>query len=338
MTVDRSNRQARVWRGLAGAVVAALLAGLLAGCDSSDSDGFPGIGGTASSAPGTGGTAPTGPSSSPSTPPKLTAALARWAKFPATAMPRPIVVRDEFPVPAAGFATDAAKQAFACRKIDVAIRRYPDTPRGAKVSWSGGTTTTHAALPAQDAVTLMSGSGPPKGMDCSDVDPVRLTGVHLGTTEFGTDRGQVSATAWIFTGPEVSGASLGYPAVAPTEFYRPPRRLSDGQLAATEIAAGGRSLTAYFLGTPSDAGACTLEYEAVVAESETAVAITIRPLPAATPSPTDMKCAAIAELRAVTVPLAGVLGGRVVVDEKGALAPVCPAGKVRTDGTGERLC
>lgn len=75
----------------------------------------------------------------------------------------------------------------------------------------------------------------------------------------------------------------------------------------------------------------------VVAESESAVAIMIRPLPAATPSPTDMKCADIAEIRAVAVPLAGVLGGRVVVDEAGALARVCPAGKVRMDGD-EPLC
>ncbi|HEX2498931.1 MAG TPA: hypothetical protein VHO00_09015 [Actinomycetes bacterium] len=329
MTVDRSSPLGRVWPALATAFVAALLAGLLAGCDSSSRSG---TGDTGSAAPGTGGTTPTGPSGGPSAPAELNAALARWEEFPATAVPRPVVVLEEFPVPADGFATNAAKRAFACRQIDVSIRRYPHTPRKATISWPGGTTTAHAVLPAEDAITMISGTGPPNGMDCSDVEPVRLTGVHLGTTEFGTDRGQVSTTAWIFTGPEVPGDGLSYPAVAPTEFFRPPPTLSDSELAATEIAAGGRSLTAYFYGTPTNAGACTLEYEAVVAESATAVAITIRPLPAATPSPTDMKCTDIAEVRAVSVPLAGVLGGRVVVDDAGTLAPVCPAGKVRTDG------
>jgi hypothetical protein len=329
VTVDRSNRRDRVCRALAGAVLAALVAGMLVSCDSGARSG---LGDRGSRTPGTAGTTPTEPSGRPGAPAELNAALARWAGFPATSIPRPIVVLDEFPVPADGFATNAAQRAFACRRIDVAIRRFPDTPRRAMVSWSGGTTTAHAAIPAQDAVTLISGTGPPRGMDCSNVEPVRLTGVHLGTTEFGTDRGQVSSTAWIFTGPEVPGDGLSYPAVAPTELLRPPRNLSDGAVAATEIAPGGRSLTAYFFGTPTDAGACTLEYEAVVAESATAVAITIRPLPAATPSPTDMKCADVAEVRAVPVPLGGVLGGRVVVDGAGALAPVCPVGKVRTGG------
>lgn len=229
--------------------MAALLSGLLAGCDSGDSSARSGTSDTAGAAPGTGATTPTGPSGPPSGPAELNAALTRWAEFPATAIPRPVVVLDEFPVPAAGIATNAAQRAFACRQIDVAIRRYPRAPRRALISWSGGTTTGHAALPAEDAVTLISGSGPPRGMDCSDVEPVRITGVHLGTTEFGTDRGQVSTTTWIFTGPEVPGDGLEYPAVAPTEFSRPPRNLSDGQLVATEIATGGRSLTAYFYGT-----------------------------------------------------------------------------------------
>jgi len=338
VTGNSGRRPDRAWRhAVAGAIVAALMAGMLAGCDSDDSSAGSGAGDTGSTAPGTGGASPTGPSGSPSGPVELRAALARWDEFPATAIPRPIVVLDEFPVPEDGFATDPAKLAFACRQIEVAIRRFPDTPRMALVSWAGGTTTTHPALPAQDAVTMIAGTNAPKGMDCSDAEPVRLTGVHLGTTEFGTDRGQVSSTAWLFTGPEVPGDGLAYPALAPTEFHLPPRNLSTGNLAATEIAAGGRSLTAYFYGTPTDAGACTLEYEAAVAESETAVAITIRPLPAATPSPSGMKCAAIAEIRAVTVPLAGVLGGRVVVDKAGALARVCPNGKVRTDGS-EPLC
>ncbi|HKE50527.1 MAG TPA: hypothetical protein VKE25_03360 [Actinomycetes bacterium] len=333
MTVDRSYLADRVWRVLAGTALAALLAATLAACDSGGDSGSAGPG---SSSSGTTAAPPTTPTANPSAPKALTEALARWADFPAAAVPRPIVVLDEFPVPEYGVATNAAKLAFACGLIEVAIRRYPASPTRATVSWSGGTTTSHAALSAEDAVTFIAGTGTPKGLDCPDVKPVRLTGVHLGTTEFRTDRGRVSTTAWIFTGPEVPGDGFSYPAVRQTEFLRPPRKLSDGELAATEIAAGGRSLIAYFFGTPTNAGACTLEYEAVVAESETAVAITIRPLPAATPSPTDMKCATIAEVRTVTVALAGVLGGRVVVDRAGALAPVCPAGKVRTDGAGPR--
>lgn len=297
-------------------------AGFLAGCDGSDDRA-----GDGELTP-----TPTTPPASPSPPPReLRAALSRWADFPVAARPRPIVVLDEFPVPVDGFATNPAQLAFACRQIEAKIDKYPATPPHSLVTWAGGTTTAHDALPAEAAVGSMRTAGTPKGMGCADVEPVRLTRARLGQTKFGTDRGQVSTTAWIFTGPEVPGDGLDYPAVAHEEYLIPPRELAAGELPAVEVAAGGRSLTVFFYGTPTDAGACTSEYEAVVGESDTAVAIAIHAVPPAQPPPTDLACPEVSALRTLVVPLADILRARVVVDKDGALTPVCPIDGARTD-------
>jgi len=320
-------------RYLARLTFAAAAMALLAGCGETRAGPGPAPGGE----PGD-GAMPAGPPAATASPPNLDTALAHWGSFPATVTPRPIVALDELPVPQDGFATDPAKLAFACRQIDAAIVRYPATPDRATLRWPDGTATEHRPLAAKDAVAAIDDAGPPTNVDCAGVAPVRITGIKLGETTLRTDRGLVTATGWTFTGPDVRGDGLSYPAIHEDRYWGFAPELRAGQLVATEVAADGRRLTAYFYGTPTNAGACTSEYEAIVAESPAAVAIALRTLPPAQPPPTDVACAEIAQLRTLTVSLAGPLGGRVVVDEQGGVTPVCPAGRIDSQATGTPAC
>ncbi|MCI0686231.1 MAG: hypothetical protein L0Y54_03180 [Sporichthyaceae bacterium] len=311
----------RIVRMVGGTLAVVVAVAVLAACGDSTGVDIGGPGGSG---------APPGPSVEPAPAPDLDAALAKWAKFPVSAEPRPIVGLDDLPAPVDGFATDAAKLAFLCRQIDVAIDDYPDTPDQVAVRWADGSSTTHKAISAADVVARIEAAGVPKDVDCSGVQPVRLTGVSLGTAALRTDRGVGQADTWLFTGPGVAGDGLGYPALHPDEYWTVPVELRAGQLPVVAVSADGRALTVYFYGTPTDAGACTSEYEARFVESATAVAVAIRTVPPAQPAPTDVVCPEIAQLRMVEVELTEPLSGRVVVDETGALAPVCPVGRVDT--------
>jgi hypothetical protein len=84
------------------------------------------------------------------------------------------------------------------------------------------------------------------------------------------------------------------------------------------ISSDGRRATVSFVGAAAGTGPCTAEYLADVAQSSTAIAVSIRAVAAADPA---VACPAVGYSRSVTISLNPSLGNRVIIDAQGAPLP-----------------
>jgi hypothetical protein len=289
--------------GAAAAVAALALTVLAGGCGSE---------GPASPADGPTPTELTDGSSAPPTSIDATtaAALDRWASFPVDAEPRPLVLLGgDVTGPLGGFASDEAKEAF-LQGAFVDPASLPSGPAAADG---------YDVVTAAQAVELLRDSGTP-GPEA--VRPLVITSVQLGRANFETDRGSTELPAWMVSmaGVEAPAAVL---AVSPDAIFRPPGDDLPPPFGATGTDTS-TELTISFSGAPPGTGPCGAEYTADAVGSETAVAVTIRELPAS-PSTTDgrVACSSVGYARQLTISLASPLGARVLVAAAtGAAVPV----------------
>jgi hypothetical protein len=173
---------------------------------------------------------------------------------------------------------------------------------------------------------LTSGPIDPDITYCAAAQPMVVTGVHLGTNPFGTDRGIAEISAWIFTVAGMTG-DLAYPAVVPPAIWGDGK--SRGKGYKTTAGTDAHTLSYTFYGDPS----MCADYTAAVAESSTAVAIAVRAVPGG--SPQSGACQAPRPvMRSVTVKLASAVIGRVVVDAKSNALWLCPAGSTEVSFAG----
>jgi hypothetical protein len=255
--------------------------------------------------------------------PPPTEALAAWASFPAGANPRPIVWLSN-PSPINGYGTGANKLAAYCYKYAISNTLPTTVPDHGSALWPDGTSATYGGISAQDALARWATSRTPvQDPQCSSYPPLIINGARLGTFDFLTDHGKALMNAWLFSAIGVDG-ELAYPAISAHGFW------TGGMLAnyasnSAVMSADGRTLTYRFYGAPSAPGPCGADYRAVVAESQSAVAIALQETPHAASG--SVACPAVAEQRSVVVALAQPLGGRVVVDATGSVALVCPPTK-----------
>jgi hypothetical protein len=279
------------------------------------------------------------PSASPSS-----GALAAWQGFPADRKPRPIVLLRNFS-PSRGFSTIEGKIAFLCSRFSLGGRLPTEVPSQANASWADGTKAAYPAISARDAYTAMTRTTPEiSSPDCnvmpkvasgtrstvasstrSTVAPVFVLGARLGVTGFETDRGLAQISAWLFTAAGAN-SDLAYPAVAASAIWGG-GITNWSRLNSVTVSGDGRLLD---LGLRTGGiGPCDINYKAFVAESTTAVALTLEEIP---PSPltTPVTCAAASYAPTLKVALATPLGGRVVIDAAGAAISVCPEARPLT--------
>jgi hypothetical protein len=246
-------------------------------------------------------------------------ALSAWKDFPADVSPRPIVLfRASFTK--WGFSSNEAKIAALCGKFALGFPMPREIPQQAVATWTDGTSHTYGAISASDAYAAMTQGPAGGGFDCASAVPLPVTAARVGPSEFQTDRGLAQMSAWLFT---VTGglAEFAYPAIALSAFWRN-GQTQDSIGGGATISADGRSLNFSFIGGPTE-GACAVDYSGVVAESSHAVAIAVESSPGRTVAG-PQACDLVGHIRAVTVTLQSVLGGRVVVDATGAPVAVCP--------------
>ena len=249
-------------------------------------------------------------------------ALSAWAAFPADHIARPVVLVANLS-PEGGFGTSDAKIAALCHKFTPAIMLSTAIPRAAKVSWSTGTNGSYPSISAGAALTAMAQPGPGTSESyCKTANPIEFTSVRFGAYGFITDRGRAQIDSWLFTTSAFTGA-MAYPALAPSAIWNADLARDSANRGST-VSADGLTLTFGFAGAV-DTGPCGADYRGVVAESRTAVGVALQETPHSTDQ--NIACPAVAQQRTINVSLASPLGGRVVLDASGNLAPVCPVSK-----------
>jgi hypothetical protein len=152
---------------------------------------------------------------------------------------------------------------------------------------------------------------------------LKITDVRLGTDTFSTDRGQRSLPAWLFTFAGVAQPASVVAISDPWPHSGMPST-PDGRLlsvTSATTAADGHRLTISFLGAAPGSGPCSADYAADVEQSATAVLVSVRTLPAPSPSSAAV-CATMAYERRLTVTLRSPLGDRVLIDTTGVPVPV----------------
>ena len=247
------------------------------------------------------------------------AAVAAWQGFLADQVPRPIVLFWELVPAGGGFATNEAKIAGLCNKFTPGTPMPTAVPGQALATWPDGVSATYPAISAAEAVAARA--HPPPGVrsqDCTAVPALALTNGRLATTQFKTDRGTATMSAWLFNSSVVTG-DLAFPALPLSAYWADGTSTAAPEMAT--VAADGRLIKFKFWGAPSASGPCGADYKGVPAESTSAVAIALWTMPHAASG--GAACPAIAEQRTVAVTLASPLRGRVLANSTGAALVVC---------------
>lgn len=248
-----------------------------------------------------------------------TAALAKWKDFPANAHPRPLIVFDraiERIGPAGFSAKPDRKLAWGCNKFAFApgVETSPQAPGSAKV----GGVSYPAISSARAYRDLMTSRKPVEALppECSTYKPFVIKSVHLGSTEFFTDRGPVSLPAWLFDIEEIE-AYLAYLALDPTALWAG-GNVEEGRGAGVS----GDGWTLRIPVTNMEAGPCGSDYTAAAAESSTAVAVAVKRFPHSKPGD-DVICDLVLRAGHIDLKLKAPLGGRVLLDEQGRVGAAC---------------
>jgi hypothetical protein len=265
-------------------------------------------------APGPGGFQPSPP----------TAALAAWQSFPASQAPRPIVLLGIDPLRGQGFDSGGGKMAALCARFALSTDLPVEAPTNSTASWADGTKVTYpAALSARESFAALTGN--PKratNPECASLPPLPVTAARFDLTTFPTDRGKAQLSAWLFT---VTGAraEFPYPAIPTSAFWGGGISTARSGSNGATVSADGRTLTYFFTGAQEGTGPCQEIYRGAVAESASAVAVATGAIPHETPNG-GVACNVIGYPRSVLLALAAPLRGRVVVDSRGGVVPVCP--------------
>ena len=256
--------------------------------------------------PTSGATNPGGPSTA--------VAARRWASFPATASPRPVVLVGEAVVGPRAFVDGDSKAAFLEGRVRLATSP-PSTPA------------TREGYPLIDAADAVGQLAPPqKGPATSAV--LQITSVVLADQLFGTDRGLRSLPAWRM---HVTGATgdVYVLAIAPSARYPHTGNGSGGQRAL--VSADGLNVTFRYVARHVATDPCDLGYTSRlnVEETRSAVVLAISTRSDAPSTlPTNVACTDPLVVPAGpplepgapnsrTITLQQPLGGRVVVDASG---------------------
>jgi hypothetical protein len=238
----------------------------------------------------------------------LPPALQAWAAFPVNASPRPLVL-----APGAGGSPDGPHGVYGDEKVKEALlggafdrpTHLPDGPATA-----GG----YPIISADKAFDLLN---PQPGA----IAGIRLTltEARLGTATFGTDRGEKTLPAWLFSFARVDGP-IPVLAVAPAARWFPstlPGRTGDHSAGAV-VGPDHRALTISFIGGQSGTGPCGVSYEVKLTESRTAVMVTRTSYHSNSYSNDPaVACPLIGFLRTAYAVLKTPLGARVLVDDHG---------------------
>jgi hypothetical protein len=241
-----------------------------------------------------------------------TSALTAWQSFPASQVPRPIVLLGIDPL-GQGFTGNASKVSALCRLFELNVQLPVDTPKQSTAGWPDGTTATYSAISASEAFAALKNAPHATGDMCSGSTPLSVTAARFGVAAFSTDRGMAQMSAWLFSVPGAR-AEFMYPAVPASALWRGGITDRQGSGGAT-VSADGRSIDFGFVG-----GECDASYQSAVAESSTAVAVAVQ----ATWKDGTTYCSAVGIARSIKVTLAGPLGGRVLLTASGDPAVVCP--------------
>jgi len=237
----------------------------------------------------------------------LTAAAAakRWAAFPVTRNPRPVIlVAPDVDGPAGGFPDGDSKLAFVTGHLALAAA-LPPTPRG-----QGG----YPIRPAADAIAELTadrvtGPGP--------VTRLPITLIRLTEHGFGTDRGTPARPAWEIHLRGVRDAVYVLAIAAAGRYPAETSASTDtgGYGAPATVSADGRSVTIWFTARHVSTGPCDTGYTTSLdtAQTRTAVALAVStrfdpPAPTSTP----VACPAIGFVH-VGPPTPGAPGTRTVV-------------------------
>ena len=206
--------------------------------------------------------------------------------------------------PLTGFRDSADKLAYLDRAIDVpaALPAGPAAAAG------------YPLISARQGLrVLMSGAaqGPPATVR------LKITGVRLGPRAFDTDRGAQRLPAWLFSfaGVQSPAAVL---AVSPVRLYTPPGNLPRASpvVDGATLGADGRTLTVDFTGLAAGTGRCTAGYSLRLAQSRTAVAVSV----IEHGHPDSNSCASVGYARHAMTVLPAPLAARVLVDAASATA------------------
>jgi hypothetical protein len=241
-------------------------------------------------------------------------AARRWASFPATASPRPVVLLGEAVVGPRAFVDGDSKIAFGEGRVRLATS-LPDTPR---------TRDGYRLIDAADAVRQLA--SPQKGPATFAV--LQITSIDLADQLFETDRGQRSLPAWRMHLTGATGDVFVF-AIARPARYPHTGNGSGGQPAL--VSADGLRITFRYVARHVATDPCDLGYTSTlnVEETRSAVVLAISTRSDAPSTlPTNVACAnpLTVPLRPPlkpgapdtrTITLHQPLGGRVVVDARG---------------------
>jgi hypothetical protein len=255
-------------------------------------------------------------------------ALALWADFPVTAQPRPVVVvgPDYRPPDFGGERGDEKDLAFTLGRWNVPKRMTlpPRSADGYAIRYVGAVleemraNLERTASPEQVAAGLTLGTAEERS-----VRPI-VTGAKLQKASFTTDRGVRSLPAWVvnFRGQDRPLVVLAID--EPNRFAAQTSEHAENQL---RVSPDGLVLTYGFTGAPPGRGPCEAEYEPVVLESPTAVAVGARRYLAKAADETG--CGPADHPRTVSIQLTQPLGERVVVTARfgSPMAPITARGK-----------
>ena len=244
-------------------------------------------------------------------------------------VPRPVVLFGEIYPQGFRFTGGDAKMAAICNKFALGTRLPTEVSSEASATWPDGTSARYGAISAADAFAAMSKAPAGTGNQCATVSPLTITAARFSKAPWRTDRGTATITTWLFTSTGVEG-ELAYPAVPASALWGGAKTPYSGSGGAT-ISTDGQSLTFFFIGAQEGSGPCQANYKGVVAESTSAVSVKAEaiPNPALSTSQTPIFCTARGYFRSVNVKLASPLGGRVLVDARGAPVAVCPEAMTR---------
>lgn len=245
---------------------------------------------------------------------QLRSALQHWSAFPVSAVVRPVVVDAYAGVTGpSAFPGGAAKQAFADGAIDLP-RSLPAGPGEAAgypliSAANAARQLTRGQAPAPTPVASAVQSGAPSST-ASPATRLTVTGVKLGTSVVGTDRGQQALPAWQFSFRGVAGTA-DVLAVAASGRYWPAGLKQVATLDhASQPGRNGRTLTLATSGAEEGTGSCEASYSVRQQSSAHAVALYV----VETDHGGAGNCPDDGFPVTVPVTLAAPLGNRVLVD------------------------
>lgn len=239
----------------------------------------------------------------------LPPALQVWAAFPITASPRPLVI-----APGAGGSPDGPHGVYGDENVKEALLggafdRPAHLPAGPATA--GG----YPIISAYKAFDLLKPNA-----DAVAGLRLTLTEARLGTATFGTDRGEETLPAWLFSFARVDGP-IPVLAVAPAARWFPSAlsgRNGDPSSAGAVVGPDHRTLTISFIGGQSGTGPCGVRYEVKLTESRTAVMVTRMSYHSNSyANNATVACTLVGILRTASAVLKTPLGARVLVDDQG---------------------